>query len=137
MQGADEHWQRLGELLIAARVAKGFTKRAEWQRHLGLSHGRTLFDIENAKRRNFDPSTIAFIEHAYGWRPGSIRAVLAGGEPTVTEQNSEPQPEVDRLPVGRAREGGEVLRPDDFTPEQWRDLRRYAEFIRSQNPDAQ
>ncbi len=67
--------------------------------------------------------------------PGPVIVPL--GEPTVTEENSRPAPEVDRLPVGRGREAGEVLRPDDFTPEQWRDLRRYAEFIKSQNPEAQ
>lgn len=82
--GADPGaWERLGDLLIARRVDLGFMRRTDFQRHLGLSHGRTLFDIEKAKRRNFDASTLAFVEKAYGWATGSIRAVLSGGEPTL------------------------------------------------------
>jgi hypothetical protein len=96
----DAAWVRLGMLLIAARVGKGYTRRSAFARDLGLTHDRTLFDIENAKRRNFDASTLAFIEQAYGWKPGSIRTVLNGGEPTVTQENSRPEGEVDHRPVG-------------------------------------
>lgn len=83
MEQTEGDWQRLGELLIAARVGMGFTKRAGWVEHLGFTHDRTITDIENAKRSNYGRATLADIERAYGWRPGSIRSVLAGGEPTL------------------------------------------------------
>ncbi len=38
--------------------------------------------------------------------------------------------------VGRGRQGDDALHPEDFSEEQWRQVRKYAEFVRSQNPDA-
>lgn len=47
---------------------------------------RLAWDIENAKRTNYRRSTLAAIEAAYGWAPGSIDAVLRGREPVLTDQ---------------------------------------------------
>lgn len=75
-------WERLGRLLVARRVGLGFTRRAAFARHHGLSHTRTVDDIENARRTNYEPATIAQVEQLYRWTPGSIQSVLAGGDPT-------------------------------------------------------
>ena len=134
-------WRRLGDLLLARRVELGFPKRAAFARHLGLSHDRTLSDIELARRRNFDRTTLLFIERSYGWENGSIAAVLAGGEPSVTEQNPGRSPEVDRSSVGGGQEGREPYLsrrtgPDltDVTTDAL--LEELARRARANNPDA-
>lgn len=82
VEAMDEPWKRLAQLLIARRVELGYHQRADWVRHLGVKQPRTIEDFEKARRTNYRPSTIALIERYYGWEPGSIDAVLAGGDPT-------------------------------------------------------
>lgn len=81
----EQNWKRLAELAISRRVQLGYTRRTEFARVNGLSHDRTIFDLEHARRTNFGPATIAQIEQVYQWLPGSVRAVLEGGEPTLRE----------------------------------------------------
>lgn len=78
-----EPWRRLGEQLVARRVALGWTRRAAFARDKGLPNDRLLFDLENAKRTNYDAATYAVVEQAYEWATGSVREVLRGGQPTV------------------------------------------------------
>jgi hypothetical protein len=115
-EGEDRAWRRLGELLMARRVELGFPIRSAFAKHLGMSHDRTLADLENARRRNFDQTTLLFVERGYGWGSGSIRAVLAGGEPSVTEENPRPEGEIDPGSVGSRRQDAEYVahrHPDD------------------------
>jgi hypothetical protein len=112
----DHAWRRLGELLMARRVELGFPIRSAFAKHLGMSHDRTLADLENARRRNFDQTTLLFVERGYGWRRGSIKDVLGGGEPTVTEENSRPEGEIDWGSVGSRQQDAEYVahrHPDD------------------------
>lgn len=74
-----QDWQQLGNALVAARIRLGYPKRTDFQRALGLSHGRTLLDLENANRSNYDRSTLIQAEGWYGLAPGNIAEVLAGG----------------------------------------------------------
>lgn len=92
-------WKRLAELAIARRVELGYHRRAKFARARGLSHDRTLSDLENAKRTNFEPATIAQIEQIYQWAPGSVRAVLDGGNPTPIGHQSPPLPGLGPDPV--------------------------------------
>jgi hypothetical protein len=78
-------WRRLGELLVQRRVELGFRDREAFARARGLAHSRILFDLENAKRDNYAPSTRADVERIYGWEYGSVQAVLDGGAPTPAE----------------------------------------------------
>lgn len=146
-QDEDAAWQRLGELLLARRVELGWRRRAPFARHLGLTHDRTLADIELARRKNFDQATLLFLERGYGWEPNSIKAVLAGGEPTVTEPNPGPQVQVDQPSVRGDDEGREPYltrqRPDyDAMPldelQQHANeaLEALARRARDRNPDA-
>lgn len=80
-----EDWERLGEQLIARRVALGYRTRAGFVAAKELPHGRTVSDLENAKRANYERATLAHMEQVYEWTTGSIRRVLAGGEPTCIE----------------------------------------------------
>lgn len=79
-------WQRLAELLTARRVElnDAWRTRQQFCRDTGAEY-RIVHDLENAKRTNYSGSTLALIERAYRWQPGSIRAVLDGGDPTPVE----------------------------------------------------
>lgn len=79
-------WQRLAELLTARRVElnDAWRTRQQFCRDTGAEY-RIIHDLENAKRTNYSSSTLAIIERAYRWQPGSIRAVLDGGDPTPVE----------------------------------------------------
>lgn len=46
---------------------------------------RTLNNIENARRTSYDGSTVALLERGLQWEPGSVEAILAGGEPTPVQ----------------------------------------------------
>ena len=76
-------WLRLGELLRQRRVQiAGHGNRTQFARDKGLPNDRTLFDLEKGRRNNYSAAQLDLMEIVYGWTPGSIRAVLAGGEPT-------------------------------------------------------
>ncbi len=79
----DERWQRLGRLLVERRVELGYTNRTRFASDKGFKNTRVLAAIENAERTNFDATTITSIELAYGWRLGSIKNVLDGGDPSI------------------------------------------------------
>lgn len=42
---------------------------------------RTLSDLERGARDTYSAETLATVEAALGWQPGSVRRVLDGGEP--------------------------------------------------------
>lgn len=96
-------WQRLAEHLSLARVRMGFRKKVTFYRHHGLTQGdiRLISDLENGKRTNYSRSTRQWVEGLYGWQPGSVDAVLAGGDPTEapTVQAVEVPDPQDRLMV--------------------------------------
>lgn len=75
-------WERLGRLLAErrARLDPRFATRKAFAQATGLNLG-LLRDLENATRDTFTPPTLAAVEAAYKWTPGSIDAVLAGGDP--------------------------------------------------------
>lgn len=94
----DEAWTRLGELLVDRRVELGYPgrKRAQFARDNGLSHDRTISEIENAGRGNYESATVSQLEQVYRWGTGSIRRVLEGGDPTPLDLSSPPE----KVPLG-------------------------------------
>ena len=89
--------QRLGRLLMQARVAQGLKdrNRALFARETGINE-RLLQDIETGYRGGYSYTTKLAIESAYNWAPGSIDAVMAGGLPTpATASGFTPQTERD------------------------------------------
>lgn len=72
--------QRLGMYVTRRRVDCGYRERVAFARHIGLSD-RALADIEKGVRAA-GASTYALLEQGLGWRAGSIKSVIAGGEPT-------------------------------------------------------
>jgi hypothetical protein len=82
MPESGEAWQRLGEMLEGRRVALNpkYRNLVLFTAERGIDY-RLAWDVEHAARTNYRRPTITAIEVAYAWRPGSIRLVLAGGEP--------------------------------------------------------
>src|SRR6476659_5228128 len=72
--------ERLGHHVVSRRVALGYRNRTDLAGSLQFTV-RTLADIEHGVRKA-SPGTYAILENKLGWAPGSIDAILVGGEPT-------------------------------------------------------
>lgn len=48
----------------------------------------TLYLLENGGRTSFSPQILRRLERALGWRAGSIRRVLAGGRPALSDEDA-------------------------------------------------
>ena len=70
---------RLGHHIVSRRVALGYRNRTDFADSLQFTV-RTLSDIENGIRKA-SPGTYAMLENKLAWAPGSIDAILGGGEP--------------------------------------------------------
>jgi hypothetical protein len=82
-----EAWERLGKYLERRRgqLGYGFRKRKEFAEVKGLRlSAKTLDRLERNGRPAYPDDTLALAEVIYEWEPGSIDAVLKGGEPTLT-----------------------------------------------------
>ena len=73
-----EDWKRLGDYVVARRIALGMRDRRALAAVTGVTD-RTLGKLENGKR--VSASTLGAVENQLGWSPGSCRRILAGGEP--------------------------------------------------------
>jgi hypothetical protein len=69
----------LGHHIVSRRVALGYRNRIDLADSVQFTV-RTLADIEHGVRRA-SPGTYALLENKLAWAPGSIDAILAGGEP--------------------------------------------------------
>jgi transcriptional regulator with XRE-family HTH domain len=73
-------WGRLGDAIVTRRVRLGMPIQKQFVDHSQLSQ-RILSDLERGKRTSYEPSTLARLEQALNWAPGSVQAVLVGGDP--------------------------------------------------------
>lgn len=89
--GAAEDWKRLAERVVSRREQLDMRTRQDLSRSTGLSY-RVLGDLERGTR-GVSEGTLALVEQALEWAPGSARKVLRGGEPAVT---AVPAPAVSR-----------------------------------------
>jgi len=82
-----ESWQRLGHLLERRRgeLGYGFRQRARFvmERGGGRISVKTISRLEKGERGSYPQSTIGAIEAMYQWSPGSVEAVLRGGDPNM------------------------------------------------------
>jgi transcriptional regulator with XRE-family HTH domain len=83
--GVMSDWQRLGNYVLARRVELGYKRRGDFAQAIGVS-ARVVSDLENGRRGNFDPVTIAALEDVLGWETGSATRVAAGGDPSLRAQ---------------------------------------------------
>ncbi|HEY3978885.1 MAG TPA: helix-turn-helix transcriptional regulator [Streptosporangiaceae bacterium] len=88
---ADENWERLGDYVVARRIALGMRDRRALAAATGVTD-RTLGKVETGNR--VSASTLAALENEFSWAPGSCRQVLAGGEP-VTQTSPDAIPQYD------------------------------------------
>ena len=77
---AEENWERLGDYVVARRIALGVRDRRALAAATGVSD-RTLGKLENGER--VSASTLGAVENRLGWTPGSCRRVLSGAEPSL------------------------------------------------------
>jgi hypothetical protein len=77
---AEENWKRLGDYVVARRIALGMRDRRALAVVTGVTD-RTLGKVENGKR--VSASTLGALDNHLGWRPGSCRQILAGDEPAL------------------------------------------------------
>ncbi|HWF83049.1 MAG TPA: hypothetical protein VN695_20930 [Streptosporangiaceae bacterium] len=82
-----ESWLRLGRVLERRRgeLGYGFRQRDRFVRECGGGRisVKTISRLEKGQRGSYPESTIGTIEAMYKWSPGSVEAVLAGGDPNV------------------------------------------------------
>jgi transcriptional regulator with XRE-family HTH domain len=85
---AEENWKRLGDYVIARRIALGMRDRRALAAVTGVTD-RTLGKVETGRR--VSASTLGALENQLGWAPGSCREILAGGEPVRSPASAGPQ----------------------------------------------
>lgn len=90
MPPTSEDYVRAGHRLLGARVLRHrhWRSRGAFAADVGVSV-RTIADVEKGRlgrRHGWDPGTIAILEDAVGWTPGSYDQVLGGGEPTMRDE---------------------------------------------------
>lgn len=75
-------WERLGRLLEQRReqMHRPWRKLTQFTRDRDIDY-RVAWDLEHGRRTNYRQLTIAAVEVAYGWAPGSVASVLRGGDP--------------------------------------------------------
>jgi hypothetical protein len=78
---ADGDWKRLGDYVVARRIALGMRDRRALAAATGVTD-RTLGKAENGRR--VSASTLGALENHLGWAPGSCRQILSGGEPVMS-----------------------------------------------------
>jgi transcriptional regulator with XRE-family HTH domain len=77
---AEGDWKRLGDYIVARRIALGMRDRRSLANATGVTE-RTLGKVENGNR--VSASTLGALDNHLGWTPGSCRQILGGGEPVA------------------------------------------------------
>lgn len=85
---AETDRQRLGRLVGQRRQALGLSL-SEAARQAGVNRA-TWTGIEQ-RGTEAEDYTLARVEQVIGWKPGSVQAVLAGGEPVESPQPGRPE----------------------------------------------
>lgn len=73
-----EDWQRLGKRVTVER-GRYWRSRNAFARAAGISP-RLLGDVEKGRRTNYSDATLAAIEAALGWEPGTCLRIVQGGK---------------------------------------------------------
>lgn len=75
----ETRWERLGQLVDAERSRRHMSWAA-LARYAGFGE-RTLYEIHKGAKTSYDAETLARLETAVWWEPGSVELVLKGLEP--------------------------------------------------------
>lgn len=93
----EEDWLRLADYVVTERVRRGLDLRGLAMK-IKVSE-RTLGKLENGQRVSRD--TLAAIELAFNWPPGTCRSILLGGQPPAAPDETQ-DPDAVRYPSGVA-----------------------------------
>lgn len=105
---SDEHAQRLGQLLRQRRKDLKLTQAAIQE--AGGPSTATLRVIEGGKHTELRAGTAQPLERILKWQPGSIAAILKGGQPTeITPAPAPSRHWLDGVPTGDIIEQIRVL----------------------------
>lgn len=115
MRAMNADWERLAEALRRRRDDLGFTQ-VQLAEMVGVTD-TTIRNLEGGRTFTRPPSSLPGVERALGWAPGSARAILDGGEPTLISPKpvpENPQQPLSGLPASILDElaGGEVYATD-------------------------
>ncbi len=110
-----ENWQALASAVVRRRVELGHTTRARFVEATGMK-ARTMGDIETARRTSYDSTTLARLEQALQWEPGTVKQLL-GSEPLrpVFADAHEAGHQAGPRTVDHPDEIGRAIHRDDFT----------------------
>ncbi|MGW4796133.1 helix-turn-helix domain-containing protein [Nonomuraea sp. NPDC004297] len=125
--------QRLARYVVRRRTSLGFKYREDFATVTGLSV-RTLGDIERA-RRTVSDATVAVVEEALGWKPGSFDAILHQGEPEIME-SAPPSPEPEPAEHNRTDDLDYLLGEDQDLHAIWRGLQAISELTEQERVHA-
>lgn len=102
------NWDRLGLAIKARREELGLTTQQALADAAGVTR-QTVQSLESGKQRTRMPATIAPIEKALGWEPGTAARILAGDDPS--SQNGVTPRLAEGMPVRVVQElsSGEVV----------------------------
>lgn len=75
-----EHLRTLADHVLARRLELGMRRKVDLARAAGLSE-RKIGAIERAERKGIGPNTLAGLDRALQWVPGSARRLADTGQP--------------------------------------------------------
>lgn len=86
MSESSDQWVRIGEFLQDRRVQidTRYANLRLFADERGVNY-RLAWDAEHARRENYARATLTSLDVAYGLQPGSIRNMIAGGEPALAD----------------------------------------------------
>ena len=123
--------ERLGHHVVSRRVALGYRNRIDLADSLPFTV-RTLADIEQGVRKA-SAGSYAILENKLSWAPGSIDAMLTGGEPpeiVVKRRRTTHSPPAHTAAEAPSRASTEelllelrrrIIAPRDRRPDSWDD----------------
>ena len=79
-----EAWRRLGQIVRQRRIELGFGSQASLAAEGGPSLS-VVNKIETGRGRDYTDRVIIPLEDRLGWRRGSFRAILSGGDPICVD----------------------------------------------------
>lgn len=103
-------WSRLAEYVVTRRKELGYPRQVDLI-HVSALGTRTLSSIEAGERTQYNRTTLAALEQALEWAPGSINDVLNGDEPTPANPDA-----TETTPKERSSDSGLPSPPTDYPP---------------------
>lgn len=121
-------WERLSDYVVSWRARRDIS-RSRLAELMGVST-KTVERIENAEPVR--TTSLARLEYALGWKPGSARAVLEGGEPTL-DDNTAPEVSV-QVELGISDQNWRDMKTD-LTDEEFQTTITWLRKIQTQQRD--